>query len=652
MSIDARRLDVDALRAIAVLCVITFHLHESWLPGGFVGVDVFFVISGFLITGGILERSAQGRFSLPDFYLRRFRRLFPAALATVACTLAAGAAWFSPEHLQSLAASSLSAVFSVSNLYFWRHQGYFDTSVEHSPLLHTWSLGVEEQFYLVWPWLVMACLGAGGGSRALGRSLLVVLAASVLAAEWLLESDAAAAYYLMPFRAGEFALGALCCAALRPAALDRFTRGPQARLLHVSGFAAIVCSASWLDRDSRFPGLHSLLPAAGAAAMLLGGQSGGLRAIGANAVLAWIGRLSYSLYLVHWPLLVFWRYHAAEPANGLTLALLGAAMMLAAVALHYGIEKPFRQSTIERDRMTPRVALTISLAGALAVCLTAAHAYRSHGWPGRVPSAIARAIENAREARALAVAATATTCSLDAQAQAPRWWRECLAERFGKRPGYLLIGDSHGRDTRETLRLAYPQASIQMLYQSFCLPFEYERAGRSACFVGMQDFLREELPRLPLRGVLLSSHFGTQQDSRIADTVAAIRAHDLPVVVFGPTMTFTQPVPDLALQLGRVAGLDRRVNDLQSTQLYERDAMLAQLARASGVGYVGKLDVICPGHRCLVVHEGAQALLSFDAAHWTPATHAYVATRWRRRWPELGDMFESSAGVAGSGAAR
>src|SRR5688572_16591631 len=204
---DRYRRDIDGLRAIAVMSVVLYHYAPGTFPGGFVGVDVFFVISGFLITRLIHDAVIANNFSFADFYLRRVRRLFPALLFTLLASTLAAILFLSPNHLTQYGGSLVSAIFSVSNFYFWRQSGYFDAAADTKPLLHTWSLSVEEQFYLVWPAVLVLLL-----TKTPRLPLLVVVGAlgiaSVYLAERWLETDPSAAFFLAPARVIELASGA------------------------------------------------------------------------------------------------------------------------------------------------------------------------------------------------------------------------------------------------------------------------------------------------------------------------------------------------------------------------------------------------------------------------------------------------------------
>lgn len=204
------RPDIDGLRAVAVLAVVFFHFNKEWLPGGFVGVDIFFVISGFLITGIVAKQVATDTFSFSNFYMRRVKRILPAAFFVTLCTLVFGLTFMLPEDSKSLSISAIATTLSAANIYFWKFldTGYFAASSDTVPLLHMWSLGVEEQFYLIWPALLLITYKIGGRSLTVATALLLA-AISFWYGEKFLVSDPTFAYYMLPSRGGELLLGGI-----------------------------------------------------------------------------------------------------------------------------------------------------------------------------------------------------------------------------------------------------------------------------------------------------------------------------------------------------------------------------------------------------------------------------------------------------------
>jgi peptidoglycan/LPS O-acetylase OafA/YrhL len=336
------RPDVDGLRAVAVILVLLFHGGFGF-HGGFVGVDVFFVISGFLITGLLLKDQQSDDFQLAHFWVRRIRRILPAAMFVLLTTLIAGFFVLLPGDYQSLAESATAQQAMMSNVYFWRNTGYFAGDAELKPLLHTWSLSVEEQFYLFYPFLVVLLYRFA--RRFMPAAMIVLLLVSFGVSEWQCHANPSAAFYLLPMRAWELLLGGVLCFA---PTLPR-NAGWFANVLGVLGVAGILLAAWRFDATTTFPGVSALLPCVGTALVVYANAQGSTlvgRVLAAKPVV-YVGLISYSLYLWHWPLLCFLRHlHCgAQPDRLSRVAALAASFVLAALSLRY-LESPFRAKQV------------------------------------------------------------------------------------------------------------------------------------------------------------------------------------------------------------------------------------------------------------------------------------------------------------------
>jgi peptidoglycan/LPS O-acetylase OafA/YrhL len=358
------RPDVDGLRAIAVLSVMVFHVSTALLPGGFVGVDIFFVISGFLITRNILQDLELGRFSIAEFYRRRIKRIAPPMLVVVFLTILTGQILMVPEDASKMAKSAVWSLSSLANVYFWKYQdtGYFAPDSRHSPLLHLWSLGVEEQFYILFPVLLMLLYRK---SRA--RSFLVagvgIALLSFFLGDALFTTDPSFVYYMLPTRAGELLVGALVALIVLKKAEQRIPE-EIAKILPALGAVLLGVSFFLLAENQIFPGWRAMLPTIGTAMLLLAGQC---RDNYVSRSLKWrplvvIGLMSYSAYLWHWPLLAFFRYGYGEPGPISGLILFALTLGVAWISYLY-VEQPARKSrvpilpTLVRQYLVPAGAL-------------------------------------------------------------------------------------------------------------------------------------------------------------------------------------------------------------------------------------------------------------------------------------------------------
>lgn len=431
------RADIEGLRALAILLVVAYHIEFPGLQGGFIGVDVFFVISGFLITGLLLERPGGARLNLVEFYARRTRRLLPAAVLTLVFVLIAGWLSLSPAERQYHARAAFASALYVNNLWLQRQTAdYFAPESAENPVLHTWSLAVEEQFYLVWPLMMALAFTRTVPRRWIAGTLIAVIGMSFIACLWLSTVERIWAYFSLVTRAWEFALGAAAVVAL-PALRPWLNR--VAWPLGTEGALAIVIAAIWLDSKVAFPSAATLVPVLGTVAILLAGARDRLvepsMRVLASAPMRHLGRLSYSWYLWHWPVLFFGGVFF--PATAATLpgriGLVLCALVVAA-ASHRWIENPIRYSAILRVRPV----LTLALAAVLTLLAAGVSRYAI---------VAAEAVANTPAQQAIIRASFGspkrlheTGCFLEyEQAQPP----ECTFGTPNASASIVLFGDSH-----------------------------------------------------------------------------------------------------------------------------------------------------------------------------------------------------------------
>ena len=426
MSLPHYRADIDGLRAVAVLAVVLNHLSSSLVSGGFVGVDVFFVISGYLITRIIGREIDQGRFSFARFYERRARRIFPALFVVLAATLAAGYWLLLPsDYLHALRAALATMGFASNMLLWYQQSSYFEaTEIKLDPFLHTWSLSVEEQFYLLFPIFLLICHRYW--HKRMVWILLFCAAVSLAGAAMVVEGNRTAVYFLSPFRAWELLAGSLLAYGALPVIRSRLLR----EALSAGGLTAILL-ACWLYRDATvFPGLAALAPVLGAAAVIHAGSSGPTIAgqLLQLRPVVYVGLISYSLYLWHWPLIVLAQYATGmEQPEPLQLVLVMVASLLLASASYHFIEQPMRRGV----GWLPRRALPSGTVLALILGLFCGIGAAMGGFPERFAPAVV-ALDKARSP----VIPYAECGDLAPQAA-------CLVGAGAGEPQMLLWGDSH-----------------------------------------------------------------------------------------------------------------------------------------------------------------------------------------------------------------
>jgi peptidoglycan/LPS O-acetylase OafA/YrhL len=454
------RSDIDGLRCLAVVPVVLFHANVSGAPGGFVGVDVFFVISGFLITTIIHRELTEGRFSLIGFYERRVRRILPALFAVTSAVLVAG--WFTmtPADYDQLGQSILAALLFVSNGWFWQNSGgYTDGATSYLPMLHTWSLAVEEQFYIFFPLLLLLVFRLGG--RFVRPALLVLTAGSLLLAIWATPRMPDASFYLLPTRAWELGLGALLAVGLIPTHAPRALR----EVAGVLGLAGVLLPVVFYNVHMEFPGLAAMPPVIGAALVIWAGTAGPVAASRLLSLRPFVivGLISYSLYLWHWPINAFARYRLATIELDLAwqVSTIFLSLILAWVSWRI-VERPFRirpaQGGLTRSKIFAASSLYMAgLAGVAAILLLTDGAAKQRFSSDQL-AALAKVVNHRAYEDCTGARAVEDLCVFN-ETQAPNGV-------------YLLWGDSHAESLLPALieLTADRQKSLVFANRGACVP--------------------------------------------------------------------------------------------------------------------------------------------------------------------------------------
>lgn len=486
---QAYRRDIDGLRAIAVLAVIAFHANPALVPGGFVGVDVFFVLSGYLITGVMVNALESGRFSFAEFYARRMKRIFPAYIVVAAATLLVSSYLLIPNDYIFYTTSLAASWAFLSNVFFsmlsW---GYFGQRTEEFPLLHTWSLSVEEQFYFVFPILLVFLFLRQ--RKHLVPALVLAGIAFLAMSEY--RTGEIKSYFLITSRAHELIIGALTWFAAR-----RFTLRDESMASAIAAIGLILVAGSFLliHKDLPFPGINSLYPCVGTAMLILAGRtSHAILPVLQSRPLVAAGLLSYSLYLWHWPIFSFLRYRQIELTFGVASSAVALAFMLAYVTWKY-VENPIRRNKLLGFR---RAVLPLYLVPAGVFMSIGLYSYVTEGAPRRFSSEMRELISSYSFERDLTRA-----CSVRAE-DYKQVTLDYLAEycAFGdmtqNAPRVLLIGDSHAHHFKPFVDRLAQNAGLKAVYhvQGGCFPTELQvtdrrpEAGPTTCQQRNADLLK------------------------------------------------------------------------------------------------------------------------------------------------------------------
>ena len=587
------RADIDGLRALAVMIVVGFHSFPGWFKGGFVGVDVFFVISGFLISGVVFEGLWSGRFRYVEFYSRRIRRIFPALTIVLACTLVFGWANMWPLEFAKLGKHLFGGAAFISNFLLWGEAGYFDFPSEQKPLLHLWSLGIEEQFYLFWPLLLGLAAMRLGSFLALAIAIaLVSFSINVLT----VSSNSVAAFYSPAARMWELMIGGIL-------AYTTFRRSaqlpPSLRYQHwtsLAGLSLIVVSVVVLNKTSVFPGWWALLPTVGAVLLIYAGPGAWVnKNILSRRVVVSVGLISYPLYLWHWPaLFVVDSLHLESPVQ-IRLSRLAAiaASVVLAYLTYWCMERPIRTRGGSRT--------TILLAGALAlVGLAGAIVFAADGLSYKFP----QLFKNVGDAQiqALQVEWRNEECFLQPgqTAFAPK----CL-ERG--RPLIILWGDSHAAALTPGLLDLMRQLHVGLgqYTASSCPPLlNWESPRGKHCSIVNRETLRVVNLEKPDVVVLHANWALAEYDlERLAVTVQELRLAGVnSIYLIGPVPQWRDGLPkalwkcygakELSVPNYSFCGLDPAIPIL--------DLQMRQIAQRLGIKYISAYGKLCGIDGCLV----------------------------------------------------
>ena len=624
------RPDIDGMRAVAVLTVVAYHVGIHAIPGGFVGVDVFFVISGFLITQVLLQDIHGDRFSLPRFYERRVRRIFPALIFVLAATFVVCSKYSLPAEFVDLSKSQIAAALSASNIYFWISGDYFTAPALTRPLLHTWSLAVEEQFYIFWP--LYLSLGLRYFRRRLLAATFVAIAISFLVSAVGAFTHPSWAFYMVHTRAWELLLGSI----LPLGALGR-PLGPIARnLLSAAGLLLIVASVLIIHTNMPFPGVLAVPPCLGAFLIILGGRDGDSftsRLLGWKPV-AFIGLISYSVYLWHWPLTVFQLNYSALTVGGSDrsqkLVIVAYSLVLGALSWRL-VEQPFRSGWL---RPTARQLFWIMGTGIFVVVALGFVGWASRGFPERY-SARDLQIAAVMDLDNVAMFRTGQCFLLN---HGPRSFAADCLSLDANRPNYLILGDSHAAELWIGLRTAFPDIHFLQATAVDCFPVVEHAIGEaSKCTGEMDGVLKGFLESHKVDMVLLAARWKPDYLSRIGATLDWLRSRSIPVTLVGPTPVYNSPLPRLVVTANRTKdpGL---ISRSWNHSLEELDQQLEALASLHFAAYISPLKILCKGYECSTQDAEGLPLLS-DEEHFTSDGSIAFAMRLRAQgFPAPNDL--------------
>ena len=521
------RPELNGLRALAVILVLLYHLDFHWMKGGFLGVDVFLVISGYFISKNILFGLQKGTFTFTGFYTKRLRRLFPALIFTLIIVLIAGYFLLTPSNYERLGQSTIFASLSASNFFFWNESGYFNLDASTKPLLHMWSLSLEEQFYLFWPLLLVTL------HKFLKKYLLlfivILILGSLALSELYFSTHPDASFFLIPFRMFEFLLGA-CCIWLESIVKNKSKIILE--LLFAVGLGLILFSGMQFSSATRMPGLLSLVSCVGAMFIVMGGQAPILSWTLKNKPVELIGKASYSIYLIHWPLIVYYKYWTLNELTFKYQIILGLVSIILGLLMWYFIENTFRYRKVKKIKIDPIWFAIPTLI--IAVSTISGVIWNSGGVPSRYTNELYMSKEEILSNRKMYFD--------EYKEKGP------LLDGQTNKGHVMIMGSSHSVDLIFALRQNGFEARITALKSlGKCYNFGESSAENDKEFctnIKEENLSNENWKKVD--AIYLHDHW-PQWDSlgfkRIVTRVRSIS--EAPIFVFGPKMTYRNQVPEI-----------------------------------------------------------------------------------------------------------
>jgi peptidoglycan/LPS O-acetylase OafA/YrhL len=626
------RPDIDGLRAVAVVSVLAFHIGLIGFKGGFVGVDVFFVISGYLISSIIFAEINASRFTIGGFYERRIRRIFPALVAMLGVTSIFAVIYLLPGELIDYAKSMLAATGSASNFYFWWHSGYF-TSPTTKPLLHTWSLAVEEQFYISFPLFLL--LVRRFFSHRLRAAVIVLFFASLLTSCLVVSRNPDTAFYMPYTRAWELLLGTVLSLGMFPRLSPVWLRNIAA----LCGIGMIMWSVLFYSQDTLFPGLSALVPCVGSAFVIWAGEAGGslVGSVLSCRPVVFVGLISYSLYLWHWPVIVLHQMGVLVGLSSIALAghsaLLSAhrldmlievvlSLVLGVLSWRY-VERPFRGGSL---RLGGRPLF--ALAGGVIIILMGCATWTvlAHGFRGRFPEKalqVASALDGEQEDKSVRTG----VCFITTDYHFEKYnYDTCLREDKDKK-NYLLLGDSHSAMLWSALSSTLKSSNVMQASTAACEP-ALAPSGSDDCKKMMGYVFQQYLPTHPVQGVFIVGRWEQKDLNPLTKLISWTKQHQVPVIVFGPVPEYDAPLPRLlaySIAWTKPGLVSQHLVD--STKMLDAE-MQGMAVSTWHVPYISLYREICGVDGCLEYADAAHTIpLMGDTNHLSAPGASFVVQR-------------------------
>ncbi|MGJ8682402.1 acyltransferase family protein [Paraglaciecola sp.] len=603
------RWDIQGLRALAVMAVVIFHISPLHIPGGYLGVDVFFVVSGYLIIGFIVDDLRDDKFSLTHFYYRRLRRLVPAFYVMLLLTLPFSYYLLLPAEFLSYSKSVVSALVYVSNGYFYYESGYFDSGLKSAPLLHTWSLSVEEQFYIIIPFFLLIIVKFFRINISI--CLIVLAFFSFILSLALFYFDLNLGFYFSPARFWQFIVGGLLYLTRHRLQLNMI----WTELVGAAGLVVLVSCFFVFEQNLSFPNLYSVIPTLATLMLLFAGYNSQiLHVLLANRVGCFLGKISYSLYLWHWPVLVFyWLSVKERPTTMAKLGLVTLSIFLAWLSWRFA-ERKLADTAFNGAKKS--LIMTISF-GILISCVSwfalSLHSDRFN----QTQTGYAEYIDYKP------VDYRTGSCFLTSSHNNIKLFSQdkCIVNEQHKL-NTLLLGDSHAAHWYEAMDQAKQQnETISQVTASGCRPL-LKSHGASVCTDLMHWAINDLIEDVDFDKIILSGFWKLADVNNIKQTIEQLSEQTITLVVLGPTVEYHYELP-------RILALSSGISEANKLRLYNEakvidDALSDALKGVKNVNYISVLDTLCVNsHDCIMVTDD-NIPIAFDGSHFTTEGAAHL----------------------------
>lgn len=611
IEIKNKRSDIQGMRGLAVILVLFYHLGIDAISGGYIGVDIFFVISGYLITSKLIEDINQGKFSFINFTIKRARRLLPALFFTIAATFLASVFVFFPNEFRGISKSAINATFAYANFGYWSETGYFDAESTRKPLLHIWSLAVEIQFYLAWP-IIIKFLHQ---REKLRSGLFAVSICSFVASLWIMKKDPSAAFFCTQYRIWEFAAGGLVYLYQ-----DNSSRinSKYHDFIFVTCITTILLTSTLFSETTRFPGENALLPVLASLGLIYSGSNTVMAKLLTNSVIKYVGNISYSLYLVHWPVIVLVSYYLVRKLTNFEQFMLVGLIFLIGNLVYKFIEC---HTSSKKNSNLKQSFIFISFAGLILIPAISASV---DGWIWRVPAAI----QSVNKIEIEDMHHYTWDASKDFKDN---------KEFYTQKPKIIVVGDSQAADFLNILlsigsadRYEIKFFQIPAICGTVEIPMQYEKAywnnentatARnssliSKCKKAQNIFFQSELIS-KADHIYLAGLWRHAQIKYLKSSIQNIKLKTSSKIILVGRKDLARNSIEIINLNGKTEGSEKLASNLKNLEAIQINTELSQLAIDQNIKFIDMIKLVCPTEdNCLTLSNSKPVF--YDNFHLTP----------------------------------